>query len=312
MPIPFTCPHCGAQTDVADEYTGLAGPCHTCGKTITVPHRPAASASRGGTATATVAAKRGRQQLVTALALVGGGLAALVLLVALVIAVAAPALRRANNAASRATCGDNLQRIATALQRYHDVNGSFPPAVVYDAKGQPMHSWRVLILPYLGPEGQWAAQNYDYSKPWDSPENQGALQAMPSAFGCPGNQATGFGETSYFVVRGPGTMFPDDRPVMLDDILDGPSMTIAVVEAAGMTVGWTEPKDLLAVNLNFQVNTGEKGQLGGTHLEGINVALADGSVRFIREDTPAEFVAAMLTIANDEPVPAQYLQAPPP
>ncbi len=37
MPIPFTCPHCGARTDVADQYAGQTGPCASCGKTITIP-----------------------------------------------------------------------------------------------------------------------------------------------------------------------------------------------------------------------------------------------------------------------------------
>ena len=37
MPIPFTCPHCGHQTNVADQYAGQTGPCASCGKTITVP-----------------------------------------------------------------------------------------------------------------------------------------------------------------------------------------------------------------------------------------------------------------------------------
>ena len=37
MPIPFTCPHCGAKTIVSDEYAGRTGPCASCGKRITVP-----------------------------------------------------------------------------------------------------------------------------------------------------------------------------------------------------------------------------------------------------------------------------------
>ena len=36
MPIQFTCPHCGAATNVADEYAGRSGPCAQCGETITV------------------------------------------------------------------------------------------------------------------------------------------------------------------------------------------------------------------------------------------------------------------------------------
>ena len=39
MPIPFTCPHCGASTSVADQYAGQTGPCGSCGAAITVPSR---------------------------------------------------------------------------------------------------------------------------------------------------------------------------------------------------------------------------------------------------------------------------------
>jgi len=37
MPINFTCPNCGATTEVADQYAGQSGPCAHCGKTVTVP-----------------------------------------------------------------------------------------------------------------------------------------------------------------------------------------------------------------------------------------------------------------------------------
>lgn len=37
MPILFTCPHCGLQTNVPDEYAGQSGPCVECGQRITVP-----------------------------------------------------------------------------------------------------------------------------------------------------------------------------------------------------------------------------------------------------------------------------------
>ena len=42
MPILFTCPHCGKQTSVADEFAVHSGPCAECGKTITIPGSPAA------------------------------------------------------------------------------------------------------------------------------------------------------------------------------------------------------------------------------------------------------------------------------
>ena len=40
MPVPFTCPHCGHQTLVQDQYVGQSGPCAGCGQMVTVlpPH----------------------------------------------------------------------------------------------------------------------------------------------------------------------------------------------------------------------------------------------------------------------------------
>ena len=37
MPIVFTCPHCGLQTNVPEEYAGKSGPCAECGRQITIP-----------------------------------------------------------------------------------------------------------------------------------------------------------------------------------------------------------------------------------------------------------------------------------
>ena len=46
-------------------------------------------------------------------------------------------------------CRNNMKQIALALHHYHDAFGAFPPAYVPDEDGRPMHSWRVLILPFL-------------------------------------------------------------------------------------------------------------------------------------------------------------------
>ncbi|MCA9206080.1 MAG: DUF1559 domain-containing protein, partial [Planctomycetales bacterium] len=46
-----------------------------------------------------------------------------------------------------------LNQLTLALHNYHDTFGSFPPAYVADAAGRPIHSWRVLILPYIEQRG---------------------------------------------------------------------------------------------------------------------------------------------------------------
>src|SRR5262245_20849195 len=52
----------------------------------------------------------------------------------------------------RYQCASRLKNIGIAMQNYHDAHGAWPPAVVTDAEGRRIHSWRVLILPHLGAE----------------------------------------------------------------------------------------------------------------------------------------------------------------
>ena len=56
-------------------------------------------------------------------------------------------------------CGNNLKQIGIALHTYHDEYKSLPPAYVCDESGKRMHSWRVLLLPYM--EQQELYKKYD-------------------------------------------------------------------------------------------------------------------------------------------------------
>lgn len=58
-------------------------------------------------------------------------------------------VRSGRDAARRVMCKDNLHQIGIALHNYHEQHGSFPPAYTTDQNGKPLHSWRVLLLPYL-------------------------------------------------------------------------------------------------------------------------------------------------------------------
>src|SRR5207244_4506816 len=60
-----------------------------------------------------------------------------------------PSTRMPREASRRSVCVNNLKQIGLALQNYHDDFGCFPPAYIADENGRPMHSWRVLILPYI-------------------------------------------------------------------------------------------------------------------------------------------------------------------
>ena len=57
-------------------------------------------------------------------------------------------------ATRRSICGNNLNQIGLALHNYHDAYGAFPPAMVAAKDGRPMHSWRVLLLPFFEKQPQ--------------------------------------------------------------------------------------------------------------------------------------------------------------
>ncbi len=73
---------------------------------------------------------------------------ALVILL-LAVALLLPAVSTAREAGRRAWCANNLRQLALALHSYFDDHGHLPPPYIADSQGKPMHSWRVLILPYL-------------------------------------------------------------------------------------------------------------------------------------------------------------------
>jgi len=73
-----------------------------------------------------------------------------------------------------------FRHISLALEAYHTDYGCFPPAYVCDESGRPMHSWRVLVLPYLGEDDLYT--QYDFEQPWDGPENTKLLKRTRSPY----------------------------------------------------------------------------------------------------------------------------------
>jgi prepilin-type processing-associated H-X9-DG protein len=121
---------------------------------------------------------------------------------------------------------------------------------------------------------------------------------MPSVFSCPSDPTLKKGLTGYRVVIGPDMAFRSDfQPRKIDDFFtDGTSNTILVGESLE-TVPWTKPDELRFDN-NLPMNG--FGSHHGYHNNGLNVLLADGSVRFIRTSMSREVIRAYLTPAGNE------------
>ena len=200
-----------------------------------------------------------------------------------------------------AQCRNNLKQIALAFYNYHDTYGSFPPAYVADEDGKPMHGWRVLILPYM--EQQPLYDQYDFNEPWDGPNNSKLHDTKVDTYSCPSQpRKESENTTSYVVVVGPETVFPMDQSTTFEDITDGTSNTLLVVEISNSGIHWMEPRDLKIEEMPAVINPGEGRSQGisSMHPEGAQVLWADGSNRFLRNSLPTKTLRAMLTIAGGE------------
>jgi len=213
-------------------------------------------------------------------------------------------------AARRSQCINNLKQITIALHNYHDVYGSFPPACTRDAEGRPMHSWRVLILPFL--EGQALYDQYDLAEPWNGPNNRALAALIPPVYQCPANELFGTPTTSYLAIIGPATAWPADGSTCFADMTDGTSNTLLVVESTA-GVHWMEPRDLKTNDLRHGVNGDSGPGISCRHeccwrhpRKFACVAIADGSTFCLPNETSPADLRAMATIAGGETVEMQW------
>jgi prepilin-type processing-associated H-X9-DG protein len=263
MPIEFRCPHCGAQASAADSSADEPGVCSGCGKPLTIPPR--------SPDTSALPAKRPILKIVLVAVLVAVGLLVLLSLLFPVQCVVREAARKAQ-------CMNHLQQISLAMSSYQQAYGSYPPAFVADKNGRPVHSWRVLLLPYL--DCQDLYKQYHFDEPWDGPHNRALASQTPWIYRCPSDQ-TAASITSYAVVVGPNTVFPGSKKVRMGEITDGVSNTILVVEAARAGINWLEPRDLSEDRMRFKINGAPDTEISSFHIGLANVSFCDGSVHFL-------------------------------
>ena len=220
-----------------------------------------------------------------------------------VIALVVPAIRAAREAARRAQCSCNLCGIKLAFHNYHETYGVLPPAYIADEAGRPMHSWRVLILPFL--EQATFYKQYDFAEPWDGPNNSKLLDQMPNYYACPSRSSGATNLASYAVIAGEGTMFPGSRSARFADVTDGLANTLMVVEVANMKIPWTAPVDLDIGTMSLRVNDPNRPGISSPHPGGANTAFGDGKYVFLRDGLPEETLRALITVAGGEAVDAE-------
>ena len=300
MPIPFTCPHCGHQTNVDERYAGQTGPCASCGKTVTVPtvsdarpvHAPPGKSPAGPIIVILLVV------VLAGILVCGGVLAFWGLQPIRAGRTRAQRTQGSNNlkqiGLAMHNCSNNLKQIGLAMHNYHDAYACLPAAVLTDEDGQPMRSWRVAILPFV--EQAPLYDQYDFSEPWNGPNNRALHGISISAYRCPEDGASLATETSYVMVVGKGTIGGEpNETVRIADIRDGTSNTIMAIEVGTSGIHWMEPRDVTVEEAVTFLTNPTASPFEQAHPGGANVLFADGSVRFLGESTDPKTVRALLT-----------------
>ena len=199
-----------------------------------------------------------------------------------------------------------LNQIILALHNYHDVYGSFPPAYVADEQGQPMHSWRALILPYC--DSQKLYEEYDFSEPWNGPQNSQLFDRDPGVLGCIPHGLRKPGWTNIVAITGLGTAFPGTSVTRLSEFQDGPANTILIAEIADQKVPWLAPIDLSMEEAVRDWNGPPDAGIACVPWRRPFVACADRITAFsLGRDLPASSLKALMTISGGEPINREIL-----
>ena len=293
MPIPFTCPHCGHQTNVADQYAGQSGPCASCGKTVTVPPAPGDHRAHGAPRKSSGGAGVGiAVAAVLVLFLACGGILAYLML---------PAMTT-RKYVWEVECRNNLKQIGLVMHSYHDTYKCFPPAVITDEKGQPMRSWRVAILPFMERAPLYGV--YDFSEPWDGPSNLSLHAVELPEYQCPGDAGLAPWDTSYVMVVGEGTLGGEaNEAVSVADVADGTANTILAIEVAASGIHWMEPRDMTVDEAVAYITAPTADGQEHVHPQGVNVLFADGSVRSLDASIDPQTLRSLLTRDDGQALP---------
>jgi hypothetical protein len=218
------------------------------------------------------------------------------------------AIGTAREAARASGCCGQLGQLAFALHCYHDIHGCFPPAHVTDASGKPIHSWRVLVLPFI--DGANVYAKYDLTEPWNGPNNRKLADSIyHNMWHCDSGPHMGNSPiTDYVLVTGPGTVFPDGQTTSRTDITDGPENTLLLVEIADSDIHWMEPRDLHVDQLMAGSNVSGRPRFSSPHTRGPAVVFADGiSAWRVPGTLSPQSLQALATIAGNEPVTRDQL-----
>lgn len=303
MPFEFVCPFCHHRTKVDDRYAGQSGPCAGCGKLVAMPRynergvlESAPLVPHGRTSSS-----RGPRSMFPMLIAAACSATAFIA-IATVAWMAWPSIQKRAVIVAQNQDIDNMKLIAKALNAYADRHGTYPPPIVFDEKGKPLYSWRVLILPFLGYETLY--ESFQLDQPHDSANNLQCLMRMPVEFASPSSDALSGHQTNYALIVGPGTLFPPTGPLSPNNI-DDP--TLLLVETMHGMATWTEPGDV-DVSQGARPGNRPMKDFGGLYKESFTCVTAQEEGLRIPNSVPGAVLDSLISPNGGEKVDVSTFQ----
>jgi prepilin-type processing-associated H-X9-DG protein len=263
---------------------------------------------------------------------------ALVAAAAALVSLAGVWVARARDLERREQCRINLWQLSLALVQYGTARGALPYGTLLNAALPPEKrlSFYLAIDPWLD-NHQGQEIDFQWDRAWDSRENLLPLTIDEPIGGprtvshepprflqahCPGHEfqtppgvpplidyvgVAGLGRDAATLPAGDprAGAFGYDRRTRMEDFKDGRATTMILVETGTANGPWTAggPSTVRGLDPSRQPYIGRGRQFGGLHCGGVNVAFADGSVRFLSETIDPKVFEALSTIAGGEALP---------
>ena len=222
----------------------------------------------------------------------------------MLVALLFPAVPLSREAARRMTCSNNIKQILYAFHNYHVAHNHFPPAYSIDESGKPLHSWRVLILPYIEQKDLYEKIRLD--EPWDSEYNRQFHSQAPSIFLCPSSnireveRVPAPSASYYSVIDGAEAAFFGSQTRSKSDVKK-PDETIFLVERR-IPVNWMDPsREMTFETASKGANVDAMG-ISSYHSGSALAGFGDGRVQTISKSVNSETLRKLLTLnAEDKP-----------
>jgi hypothetical protein len=196
---------------------------------------------------------------------------------------------------ARVPCNCNLMMISCAIQAYRADHAFLPPAYTTDSNGKPLHSWRVLLLPYIGSEELY--RQIDFDAPWNSTINLRLAECEPTFYRCPADRDTGQTATNYVVVLDANGLWPGGKSAKL--ATDASDLDkVLVLEIAGSDIPWMEPRDVTVREVLGDIQP-EEGRRSG-HLRAVAYITVAGEICILNNKSDRDLLYKRLVAGEGD------------